>query len=91
MKAVLKNINLLHPEQKLNEKGIDILLVDGVITKIGKLTKDDTGDAEVFNLSGKYVVPGLFDMHVHLRNRAERTKKLLLQGAMQPPTADLPG
>ena len=41
MKAILKNINLLHPEQKINEKGIDILLVDGIISKIGNLTKED--------------------------------------------------
>ncbi|MDR3626861.1 MAG: amidohydrolase family protein [Ignavibacteriaceae bacterium] len=80
MKAVLKNINLLHPEQKINEKGIDILLVDGVITKIGKLTKEDSSGAEVFNLSGKYVVPGLFDMHVHLREPGREDEETVITG-----------
>jgi dihydroorotase len=80
MKAVLKNINLFHPEQKLNEKGIEILLIDGVISKIGNLTKDDTAGAEVFNLSGKYVVPGLFDMHVHLREPGREDEETVVTG-----------
>jgi dihydroorotase len=80
MKAVLKNINLLHPEQKLNEKGIDILLVDGVISKIGNLKKEDSEGAEVFNLSGKYVVPGFFDMHVHLREPGREDEETVISG-----------
>jgi len=80
MKAVLKNINLLHPEQKINEKEIDVLLVDGVISKIGKLTKEDSAGAEVFNLSGKYVVPGLFDMHVHLREPGREDEETVITG-----------
>jgi len=80
MKAVLKNINLLHPEQKINEKGIDILLIDGVISKIGNLTKEDSAGAEVFNFSGKYVVPGLFDMHVHLREPGREDEETVITG-----------
>jgi dihydroorotase len=80
MKAVLKNINLLHPEQKINEKEIDVLLVDGVISKIGKLTKEDSAGAEIFNLSGKYVVPGLFDMHVHLREPGREDEETVITG-----------
>jgi dihydroorotase len=80
MKAVLKNINLFHPEQKLYEKGIDILLVDGVISKIGNLTKENSAGAEVFNLSGKYVVPGLFDMHVHLREPGREDEETVITG-----------
>jgi dihydroorotase len=80
MKAVLKNINLLHPGQKLNEKEIDILLVNGLISKIGNLTKVDSAGAEVFNLSGKYVVPGLFDMHVHLREPGREDEETVITG-----------
>ena len=80
MKAVLKNINLLHPEQKINEKGVDVLLIDGVITKIGNLTKEDSAGAEVFNFSGKYVVPGLFDMHVHLREPGREDEETVITG-----------
>ena len=80
MKAVLKNINLLHPEQKLNEKGIDLLLIDGVISKIGSLKKEDSEGAEVFNLSGKYVVPGFFDMHVHLREPGREDEETVISG-----------
>jgi dihydroorotase len=80
MKIVLKNINLLHPEQKINKKEIDILLIDGIISKIGNLTKDDSEDAEFFDFSGKYVVPGLFDMHVHLREPGREDEETVISG-----------
>ena len=35
MKIILNDINLFHPEQKLNEKNTSVLLEDGVISKIG--------------------------------------------------------
>ncbi len=80
MKTILKNVNLLHPEQKINEKGKDILLIDGVISKIGGLSKEDSTDAKVFDFSGKYVVPGFFDMHVHLREPGREDEETVVTG-----------
>ena len=37
MKIILKNINLLNPAQGINEKGTDLLITDGKISKIGKI------------------------------------------------------
>ena len=42
MKLVLKNVNLLNPHQKLNEKNVSVLIEDGKIKKIGKLTDAET-------------------------------------------------
>ncbi len=80
MKILLKNVSILHPEQKINEKNTDILLTDGVISKIGKLNKDEIKDAEVFDLSDKIVVPGFFDMHVHLREPGREDEETVLTG-----------
>jgi dihydroorotase len=80
MKIVLKNINLLNPDQGLNEKGTDLLITDGKITKIGKLSDKETGDAGVYDFSGKYAVPGLFDMHVHLREPGREDEETVKTG-----------
>jgi len=80
MKVVLKNVNLLNPGQKLNEKNISILIEDGKFKKIGKLTDSDLKDAKIFELSGKYIVPGLFDMHVHLREPGREDEETIVTG-----------
>jgi len=80
MKILLKNVNIVNPHQKLNEKNVDILLTDGIISKIGKLNKDDIKDAEVFDLSDKIVAPGFFDMHVHLREPGREDEETVITG-----------
>ena len=80
MKILLKNVNIVNPHQKLNEKNVDILLTDGIISKIGKLNKDDIEDAEVFDLSDKIVAPGFFDMHVHLREPGREDEETVITG-----------
>ncbi len=80
MKVALKNINLIHPEQKIDEKNISILLTDGIILKIGKLSKEDLDGAKELDLDNKYVVPGFFDMHVHLREPGREDKETVETG-----------
>ncbi|MCK7520204.1 MAG: hypothetical protein MZV64_22185 [Ignavibacteriales bacterium] len=68
MKVVLKNVNVFQSGTKIKSKRMyNILIEDGIIQKIGELTEAEIKDAKVFDLDGKYVVPGFFDMHVHLR------------------------
>ncbi|MEP2239552.1 MAG: dihydroorotase [Maribacter sp.] len=43
----------------------DILIVDDVIAKIGKDISD--ADAEVIDISGKHILPGIIDDQVHFR------------------------
>lgn len=80
MKIVLKDVCVFNPHQKLNEKNVDILIVDGVIQKIGKLEKPETADAKEFEFKNKYVVPGLFDMHVHLREPGREDEETVVTG-----------
>jgi dihydroorotase len=80
MKIILKDVNLFHPEQKLNEKNTSVLLEDGVISKIGNLKPKDIEKAEVFDFSGKYIVPGFFDMHVHLREPGREDEETVVTG-----------
>ncbi|HEX9739371.1 MAG TPA: dihydroorotase [Ignavibacteriaceae bacterium] len=80
MKIILKNSHLLHPEQKIDKDKTDILLIDGIITKIGNLTNSDLKEGREIDLSGKYVVPGFLDMHVHLREPGREDEETILSG-----------
>jgi len=79
MKLLLKNITLFNPEQKLNQKS-DVLVENGAFAKIGNITKDDEKDSQIYDLEGKYLVPGLFDMHVHLREPGREDKETIITG-----------
>jgi len=48
MKILLKNIDLLNPYQKLNNKKNDLEIIDGIITKIDKNIKVDD-DVKTFD------------------------------------------
>jgi dihydroorotase len=80
MKIILKDVNLFHPEQKLQENNTSVLLVDGVISKIGNLKPKDFEKADVFEFAGEYIVPGFFDMHVHLREPGREDEETVISG-----------
>lgn len=79
MKIALKNIILFNPAQKLNKK-TNLIITDGIISKIGTLTNEDLKKCEVIELNDKYVVPGLFDMHVHLREPGREDEETVVTG-----------
>jgi dihydroorotase len=79
MKVLLTNCSILNPEQKLNEKQKDILLEDGLIKQIGNIASNIKPD-KVIDLKGKYVVPGFFDMHVHLREPGREDEETITSG-----------
>ncbi len=80
MKLVLKNVNVLNPHQNVNEKNVNILIEDGKFKNIGKLTEAEIKDAKILELEGKYVVPGFFDMHVHLREPGREDEETVVTG-----------
>ena len=65
MALMLKNARLLDPQVGLDEVA-DILIRDGRIVEIGHDLEMPKGVER--DLSGKIIVPGLIDMHVHLRD-----------------------
>jgi dihydroorotase len=80
MKTLIKNVNLIHPEEKINLGETDILLNEGLVEKIGKINPDEISDAQEFDFSGSFVVPGFFDMHVHLREPGREDEETILSG-----------
>ena len=80
MKIILKDIKIVHPQQTQFKDKTSLLIVDGVIKKIGNLDKDDNKDAKVFELNGKVVTPGFFDMHVHFREPGREDEETVKTG-----------
>ncbi len=57
----------------------DVLIVDG---KIAKVAPDIKSSAQIeFDATGKLVVPGLIDMHVHLREPGQEAKEDFISGS----------
>ena len=80
MKIILKDVKIVHPQQEEIKEKTNLLIVDGTITKIGKLEKEDNKDAKVFELDGKVIAPGFFDMHVHLREPGREDEETVETG-----------
>ena len=80
MKIILKQVTVLNPEQKLNQK-CDLLIENGVIGKVGNLKEADFNSAQVYDFENKYCVPGFFDMHVHLREPGREDEETVETGS----------
>jgi hypothetical protein len=64
--VVLKNVQLFDGETVLDKK-VDIVFKKGIIESVDIAGKSVTfgGHAKVFDLEGKFVTPGLVDLHSH--------------------------
>ncbi|MDR2870252.1 MAG: dihydroorotase [Deferribacteraceae bacterium] len=74
MKILLKNGNIVTDKV---EKG-SLLVEDGIIKDIAASIE---GVQQIVDCEGKYIVPGLIDMHVHLREPGLEYKETLASGA----------
>ncbi len=74
---LLKNGHVVDPAQNLNGKA-DILLEGDKIVAVGpELTADG---AQIVDLTGRVVMPGFVDMHVHLREPGREDKETIATG-----------
>lgn len=80
MKIILKNARVINPIQKLDSK-LDLLIEDGVIQKIGEISEKVVKDSQIFDFENKICVPGLFDMHVHLREPGREDEETIDTGS----------
>ncbi len=80
MKLLIKNGRLLDPATG-TDKIDDILIKDGFVVAWGDDCKSDDEDLQVVDASGYIVMPGLIDMHVHLRDPGQTWKEDVYTGA----------
>ena len=67
MPLILANAQVVHGDPTVAPRLTDILLRDGRIAAVGERRTFDATDAEVLDLTGRALLPGLIDLHVHLR------------------------
>ncbi len=72
----LKNGLIIDPANGREEKG-DLWIQDGKIVPSGESASDDVN---TYDLDGRWIVPGLVDMHVHLREPGEEYKETIESG-----------
>ena len=76
---LLKGGRVVDPSQKIDDV-VDVLLVDGVVAEIGKDVRGPE-QADVRDVAGLVVCPGLIDVHVHLREPGGEHKETIATGA----------
>ena len=78
MRIIIQGGRVIDPANKVD--GLFDLLIDD--TKITALERNLslTKDAKLINARGKLVVPGLVDMHVHLREPGREDKETIATG-----------
>ena len=78
MSLMIKGGRVLDPATNTDQIA-DIYIEDGSVKKIGKKLKDHAD--EVIDATGKYVMPGFVDLHVHLRDPGQTEKETVETGA----------
>ncbi len=85
MKTLFKGGYIISGEENCVAVKADILTKDGKITAIGDINEKD---AEIINCEGKYIMPGLINLHAHLFGTG-RPSAILGGGALQKAVIEL--
>lgn len=78
MSLLLRGGRVVDPSQDLDRLA-DVLLLDGVVEAIGEGLEAGE-DVEVVDVTDRVVVPGLIDVHVHLREPGQEYKETIESG-----------
>ena len=78
MKQLFKGGRVIDPQNGVDEEA-DILVEDGVVRKVAKGIAEE--GAAIIDVSGRVLVPGLIDMHTHLREPGQEAKEDFLSGS----------
>jgi len=78
-KLLIKGGRLVDPYTRVDER-LDLLIVDGAVAERAPELEPD-GDTRVIDAAGTIVVPGLVDMHVHLREPGREDEETIESGS----------
>jgi dihydroorotase len=74
---LIKNGHVIDPANKIN-KICDVLIADEKFVEVGRIKKPV---ANVIDATGKLVVPGLIDIHVHFREPGDEEEETIASGS----------
>ncbi len=93
MRILIKGGDVVDPIRESVEK-LDIIVEDGIITGLlpsGTKAREAGPETKIIDASGRIVVPGLIDMHVHLREPGHEYKETIATGAIAGASAGFTG
>lgn len=92
MRICVKGGRLIDPSQGIDGP-FDLLIRDGVVEAVCEAGSAPGGerDVQIIDASGRVVVPGLIDMHVHLREPGEEYKETIGTGTRAAAAGGLTG
>jgi dihydroorotase len=76
MNLLITNGRLVDPSQQLDDN-LDLLIEGGVVARVDRKIKSK---AQVLDAQGSIVVPGLIDVHTHLREPGQEHKETIATG-----------
>ena len=77
--TLYRNVNIVNGKNSLMIPNAALLVEDGLISRIFENAADAPSGIYEFDLKGKFVMPGLIDAHVHIRD-LESARRALLSG-----------
>ncbi|MGI6454507.1 MAG: dihydroorotase [bacterium] len=77
MKKLVKNARVINPATQFDQKA-DVLIENGRIVDISKSITDK--EAQLIPADGLWLLPGLVDIHVHLREPGQESKETIATG-----------
>ncbi len=80
-KLLIQSATILDPQSKHHGKIADILVVDGMISEIGRNVKSSAKNILTINAKGQYLSPGFFDLNVNFGDPGLETKEDISTGS----------
>jgi dihydroorotase len=78
---IIKNGRVIDPANGIDKK-CDVIIVDGKIAEIGGVPPQAEKNVQrVIDATGKLVVPGLIDIHVHFREPGDEEEETIASGS----------
>ncbi len=79
-RLLIKNGRVIDPANGIDKK-CDVLVDQGKIAEVGVLDGPVPESTEVIDATGKLVVPGLIDIHVHFREPGDEEEETIASGS----------
>lgn len=80
MKILIKNGRILNPSDKTDRTG-DLYIEDSIIKEMGDSLETEEQPDKIIDAKGCFVMPGLIDLHVHLRDPGLTYKEDIVTGS----------
>lgn len=77
---LIKSAKIIFPDTPFRDRELDVLVEDGMISKIASRIKAEGGSQTIVNAKGQYLGPGFFDMNVNFGEPGLETKEDVVSG-----------